>query len=146
MAIVNRDLDASEQKDVFFKVTDAAVGVSQIVYLGKMDYPAVVQSARACAIGVSGAPEAAFVAYRFTSGGLTAIALGVSNLVMSALGTSGIAGYSGLAAPGATVLNVQADDVLAVITSGANSASTRLLIDVVVKKTQDIVSHNGIQS
>ncbi len=88
--------------------------------------------------------QVAFQVSRFTSGGATAINLGISNLVLQNAGTSGAQGFSGLAAAGSTLLSLQAGDVLQIVTSVANGNATDLALNFVIKKVQDIVSYNGV--
>jgi hypothetical protein len=82
--------------------------------------------------------------YRFVAGaGATTIPVGISNLVLVNAGTSGIQGFSGLAAAGSTLLQLQAGDVLQYTTSVSNGNATSIALNAVIKKTQDIVSYNG---
>ena len=149
MAIVNRDLDVSQQKDVYQYVSNfvgsTTVSTGATGWIGMVPYPGVIQSARLGAQGLSGAMLVALQVLRFANGG-TSIAVSISNMVCFDSGLSGIQGYSGLAAEGSTLLQLQAGDILQFQTSGANTAARVLLLEVVVKKTQDIVSHNGVSS
>jgi hypothetical protein len=145
MALVNRDKDPSEQKMEFNWVGATQINTGYTAWIAMVPYPCTIQSARAMAVGVSAAMQVAFQAQRF-AGGNTVIALGISNMILQNFGTSGIQGYSGLAASGSTLLNLQAGDVLLFQTSVANSACSNLLLEVVVKKTQDIVAYNGVQT
>ena len=108
-------------------------------------YPGVIQSMRAAAQGLSGAPIVNLQVLRFAAGG-TSIAASISGIVLAEVGTSGIMGFSGLAAQGSTLLQLQAGDVLQFQTGGANTAARVLLLQVVVKKTQDIVSYHGVST
>lgn len=149
MAINNRSLDASQQKDVY-SFAGGIQGATQVstgftAWIAIMPYPCVIQSARLGAVGLSGAMQVALTALRFAAGG-TSIALGISNMVCNEIGTSGIMGYSGLAAAGSTLLVLQAGDILQLTTSVANTAAKSLVLEIVVKKTQDVVAYNGIQS
>ena len=137
MAIVNRDLDSSQQKDVI-QVTARSVPVTQMVPLAVMPYPCTIETVKYAAAGLSGAPVWTFGKQ---SVGTTA-AIGISGLVVQAVGTSGSVGFSGLAAVGSTLLNFNAGDVLYAVTSGANTALDYILLEFAVKKTQDIVSYN----
>lgn len=149
MALVNRDKDASEQKDVYQYVSNfvgsTTVSTGATGWIAMMPYPGVIQSARLGAQGLSGAMQVALQVLRFASGGTT-IAVSISNMVCFASGLSGVQGYSGLAATGSTLLNLQAGDILQFETSVANTAARVLLLEVVVKKSQDIVSYNGIST
>ena len=150
MALVNRDKDVSEQKDVYSLqlsggLTTVATGAT--AWIGLMPYPGVIQSMKVAAAGLSGAPLVSLQTLRFAAGGTT-IAVSISGLVCSEFGTSGMigTGFSGLAAAGSTLLSVQAGDILQIQTGGANTAARNMIVEVVVKKTQDYVSYNGISS
>jgi hypothetical protein len=142
MAIVNRDKDASEQKEVLHsKEVDVATGV--VRHIAMLPYPATLQTLEAAALGVSNAMQCAFQCYRFVSGaGATTINIGISNLVLVNAGTSGPQGFSGLAAAGSSLLDLQKGDVLQYTTSVANGNATHLTVEAVIQKTQDIVSYN----
>lgn len=149
MAIVKRDLDASEQKDVYS--VKVIPGVTNAVFTGlsgslfQVPYPCTVQSFASAAFGVSNAMQVALTATRF-AGGLTVIQLGISNMVLVNFGISAAVSYSGLAAAGSTLLNLSAGDVIGYATSGTNGAASELVLSVVVKKLQDIVSYYGVST
>jgi hypothetical protein len=153
MAIVGRDLDVSERKEVFVwmntKTTDAT-GVSSVVAQGVsspialVPYPCTIESIRFYAEGVSLAMQVAPIVNRFVVGsGLTSIQLGISNVILQNFSLSGMVGYSGLAATGSTLLSLAANDVLGFQTSVTNSSAKILRIEVAVRKTQDILSVFG---
>lgn len=143
MALVNRDKDASEQKDVVTVTLGAtATGVTAAIWIAP--YPCTVQSARAVCTGISGAPIISF--FKSAAAGITLEAIGISGLVVASLGTSGVLGFSGLAAAGSTLLDFASNGVLSVTTTGSNAAFVNAVIELVVKKTQDIVAHNGVSS
>lgn len=146
MAIVNRDLDASQQKEIV-NVAFGAVATAVTKQISILTAPVSLQSVAASALGVSNAMQVAFQVLRFVAGaGATTINLGISNLVLVNQGTSGVLGFSGLAAQGSTLLNLLAGDVLQVTTSVANGNATDLTINLVLKRQQDILSLNGISS
>ena len=144
MAIVNRDLDPSQQKDVV-EANLGAVATGVTKHLLVAPYPGSLQSVRASAQGVSNAMQLAFSKLTFLVGvGSTAIGMGISNMVLQNTSVSGVIGYSGLAAQGSTLLNFQAGDVIQVVSSVSNGNATDLCLQLVLKRTQDIVSMNGI--
>ena len=154
MAIVNRDGDVSEQKEWITWVAAQSgasylgLGTGVTIMLGgPMPYPYVVQSAGAVATGTSGAPQLVFAINRVIGNtGVTTIVIGISNYIIpSSASFMPYVGFSGLV-QGSTLLIGQRGDLLVASTAVANTACTNLLINVVVKKTQDIVSHNGISS
>lgn len=165
MAIVNRDLDPSSQRDwitwnsqgqygATFVLAGNQVPTGTTLFLaGPMPYPYVVQSANAMAIGTSGAPQLAFAILRpIPSAAMTAIAISISNMVICSgqsflgFGASavGFIGYSGLAATGSTLLLGQRGDILVAATAGANTACTNLMINMVVQRVQDTLTMDGV--
>lgn len=169
MALRNGDKDSSEQRDWItwnstgqafgFGTLGATGGVGSVgtgitLFLaGPMPYPYVVQSANAMAVGTSGAPQLAFSILRpIPSAAMTAIPISISNMVICSgqsflgFGSSavGFMGYSGLAATGSTVLIGQRGDILVASTAVANTASNMLMINMVVKKIQDVVTLDGV--
>ena len=145
MANVNRDQHVSEQKEVIYYRGFSNILTGQTVEVsGPLPYPCTIQSMRAYCIGVSNAMQIAPQVSRFTSGGLTTISLGISNLICVAAGTSGVQGYSGFAVPGSTLLSLQAGDVIQITTSVANAAVNNIALNFVIQKVQDIVSMNGV--
>jgi hypothetical protein len=143
MAIVNRSLDASEQRKVIQVVAGAvATGVSGII--GVVPWPCTLDAGEIAAFGLSGAPNYGLILNRFVVGaGVTAItiAVGTSNIPL-AYGTSG--GWSMvLPASGSTLLSLQANDVLMFQSGVANTAVTGLAVSVVLKPIQDIKINHG---
>lgn len=137
MAIVNRDLDASQQVDVL-QASKANVPVTSLVILGVAPYPCTIQSVKYAAAGCSGSPVWTFGKQSIG----TTVAIGISGMVLQNVGTSGSVGFSGLAAAGSTLLNLAAGDVLYAVSSGANTAVLDIMVEIALKKTQDIVSYN----
>ncbi len=149
MPVINRTGDVSEQKEWASWTSSSSIGTgATIPYIGPIPFPYQVQSIQAFAIGMSGAPQLAFSIFRSfpNNGGNTVIAIGISNMVLTNGITSLPSSYSGLVAQNSTLLIGKAWDTLLFTTSGANSAATQLVVNCVIKKTQDIVSHNGISS
>lgn len=154
MAIINRSLDSSEQKQtfVFFNPRfNDTTGVSNTVITGVTCVFAMVpfaggvlESVRYLAQGVSNSMQVQPLILRNTSGGVTLINPSISNMVLQNLSVSGIVGYSGLAATGSTLLQLQVGDGLAFATSVANASAQQLVLEFVVKKTADITQTFGI--
>lgn len=140
MSIVNRTLDASEQKKTFSAV-GGAIGTGVTGIICAVPYPATITAAEIAAFGLSGAPSYALVVNRFIPGaGFTAIT--VATQVVPAFGTSGAVGVS-LPAAGSTLLSVLANDVLMYLSGVASTAVTGLAIGVVLQPIQDIKIHYG---
>jgi len=134
MSIVNRDLHTSEQHEVVQVGPVMSQGVSVILPLYIAPYPCILESVRYFAEGVSGTPILSLL--KASGAGFTGTAIGISGIVVQESGTSGIVGFSGLAATGSTLLSLAAGDRIWAVTSGANSASDALLLNIVVKKTR----------
>ena len=150
MGIVNRSMDASEQKDVIQRTTALSVGASAGAnfHLGMVPYPAVLKAVEVAHVGLSGAPTAQIDVIRFVAGaGLTQITGLAATHTAVAVGTSGVQGLS-LQAAGNTLLILQRGDVLVwnQLFSGGNVGTSQSTITAVVQKTQDIVQHFGSSS
>lgn len=170
MAILNRDMDSSAQRDWIswssqglsfgasygapggIGVGGVATGIT-LFLTGPMPYPYVLQSANAMAVGTSGAPQLSFAILRPVAGAaMTAIPVSISNMVICSgqsflgFGASavGYIGYSGLAAAGSTLLLGQRGDLIVAATAVANTACTVLTVNLVVQKIQDVVSMDGV--
>lgn len=156
MAIVGRDLDVSERKVAFQwsnqvggqslnVLNSAVIATGTTLTMFMVPFPCTVQSGSIYSQGLSGAPQIGVFVNRFAAG-ITSMGIGISNMVLTAFGTSGVQGLSGLAPAGSTLLNLQTGDLLVVQTSVANTAITQLVVELVVKKTQDIVSYNSVST
>lgn len=156
MPIINRTLDASQQKEVIQNnFTIGAGGVTAIVntstlVIGIVPYPANIIGAQMYCAGISGAPSIALYVNRFIAGtGFTSIIIGTgtSNL-LAAYGTSGpgsfgtsLFGSSGmvLAAQGSTIMQCLANDLLvAYQAGGTGSATTMTGVAVVIQPIMDV--------
>lgn len=140
MAIVNRDLDASQKNYVVQNAQGAlATGVSS--WVGTVPSAGNILGWQFSGKGLSGTPVYQLAVARWTSAGITNFALGSAITLAGAFGLSG-----GLV--GATFNSgsyaAQAGDLLVVNTSGANTAVTDLVVAVVIKATQDIKTAYGI--
>lgn len=144
MAIVNRDLDASQQKETFNVVLKTVIN-NATLSVAVFPYPCTIDSIRTVCNGISGAPTALF--FRSPAAGITLEAIGTTGLVPS-LGVSGvISSQSFLVGAGSTLLSFPANGVLTMISGGGTGAAAdAVLVQVVVKKVQEIVAHNGSSS
>lgn len=150
MAIVNRTLDASEQRRVGVLqwsngVTLVGTGVTRVI--GIVPWPCTLDAGQIVAFGLSGAPSYALAVNRFIAGsGATTytIAVGASNTPPD-FGTSGV-GISAMILPasGSTLLNLLANDVLYFVSGVANTAATYLAVSLVLKPTQDVKYNFGL--
>lgn len=160
MTIINRDKNITEQKEWIQWNNDfgvGAVGQSSLVQSGQtlliagpMPYPGRLQSGEIFATGVTTAMQISLSLQRFIgpsgpgTAGFTNITVGISNMVLQNVSVSGPLGFSGFPAANSTLLLFQAGDCFMLTTSGANGAASSVAINLVVIKTQDIVSHNLI--
>lgn len=139
MAIVNRTLDASQQQGEVLASFQAVV-TGATLHVAMVPYPSTLKQIKVSGFGLSGAPVYDLRVLRFIVGtGVTTIAGGATSLTITAVGTSGIQAMV-LAAAGSSFLNLQANDVLTLTSSGSNTAVTGLSVAVVLQATQDIVS------
>ena len=140
MAIVNRDLDSSEQKRVVnIKLGGTVTGSTYLLHVvpSQSRLVAAVQAAE----GISGSPVHSLWLYRFNAGaGLTNIVLG-STIPVTAYGTSGAATFS-VSAAGMTN-PLQAGDALVLFVQGANSAVSGCAVGLAIQALQDIRSSYG---
>jgi hypothetical protein len=163
MAIVGRDLDNSERKVSFQwastpkdalvsggvgnSLVSTAIGQSQLINMFMIPFPCTIQQYGFAAFGglsggVSGAVTIALNVNRFAAG--TTVYL-FASFAAVAFGTSGVMGGSGILAAGNTLLNLQYGDLIQMVTSGAG-AMVDCVVELVVKKTQDIVAYNNVSS
>lgn len=136
MGIVNRTMDASEQKESL-KIAGGAVnnGVELVV---PVERACNITDAKISLIGISGTPNYLLKALRFIPGtGGSSFAIG-STFAVTAFGTSGALSYS-LPATGSSLLSLQKGDML-VLTAGGGSgaAAVAVSMDIVVQNVQDI--------
>lgn len=155
MSIVNRTLDASEQRKVI-QQNFAATATGVTLNIGVVPFPCIIEEAQICAWGLSGAPGNALAVNRFIAGtGFTTwvLATGATN-TPAEFGTSGIGtfgaslfGSSGMVltnAAGSTLNQLLSNDLLTLTTSVANTAVKGLTIDVVLRPIQDVKVHFGL--
>lgn len=135
MAIVNRTLDASEQKQSMELRTGAVVNAAEVI-VGSAPRAQTITGAYATCFGISGAPTGLLRVTRF--GGASYL-IGTTFLI-PAVGVSGIMGIS-LAAVGSSLLNLQARDLVTIVVGGGSgAAATSVALDLVVQNIQDIKS------
>ena len=142
MAIVNRDSDVSEQRDVLSAQLKGYLD-GTTVSICVFPRPGKVEAVRLACAGISGAPVLQLSIQRFIVGG----AAGGTNLgtasftaiTAQVMGTSGVQTIA--VASGTTFLNqVQEGDQLIGVCSPANTAITSGVLSLVVRNLQDIKS------
>lgn len=151
MAIVNRDLDPTQQRVRYQAVltnsgnsgVSAGIAVPGVVTgktfpLCNISSPGQLVAASEACYGVSGAASHSLWVYRF-AGGFTSFAIGQS-LAITAFGTSGIQGYSLFGASN----QLLAGDQIVLLTQVANTAVDTAIVELVVRNLQDIVSDFGV--
>jgi hypothetical protein len=140
MAITNKALDASEQKVSFIDNFGASIITGQTLQIGPIPFPCTLQAVIATAQGAAATSSSSVEVARFIPGtGFTTISGLGASFVVPTFGTSGYLSVS-LVSSGSSLLNLIAGDMVQFrLNNGANYP----VFEVVVKKTQDIVSHFG---
>ena len=152
MAIVNRDLDPTQQRLVysnagpFYNGTSAVlntVGTSQLINIGIVPCASQLVSVATSAFGLSGSPIIGVQVQRFVVGsGLTTIAWSTSLLTVTAFSTSGIQTQL-LPASGASGFGLLKGDTIQLVTSAANTSAV-YCIEAVIQILQDVKSDYGV--
>lgn len=143
MAIVNRDLDPTQQR-WSFGAQPGVVGISLLIHVGIVPCASQLLVIATNAYSLSGSPTVGAQIQRFVVGsGLTTIPLnGSSLLTITAFSTSGIQTQT-LPASGNTLLNLLKGDEIQLITSAANTAAT-YVVEAVIQILQDVQSTYGV--
>lgn len=146
MAIANRDLDVSEQNQVYnAMLPTTAVGASTLLPLAYVPYQGTIRAFSLSALGVSGAVVGSLAINRFVVGaGQTAILVAGASMALVNVGTSGPLAFT-IPAASSTLAQVQAGDVVSLVLVGGNNvlASQACLV---IKALQDIKSPLGLTS
>lgn len=138
MAIVNRDLDSSQQPAVVYKEVGAlATGVTTLIAL--IPNSCQVVAAGLKAYGLSGAPQYSLSLFRATTNGPTLIGLGATVTAVGGL-SAAFQGFS--ITLGATVF-AETGDVLCINSGVSNTAVTGLSVAVALKPLQDVKTYFG---
>ena len=136
MPIINRSLDASEQKESLKLALSPAVN-GQEVYV-PIERACTITDAKVSLIGISGSPNVKLTGLRFIAGtGGSSFAIGPT-FAVTAFGTSGYLSYS-LPATGASQLQLQKGDVVVLTQAGGTgAAAVSTVLDLVVQNIQDV--------
>lgn len=141
MAIVNRDLDVSQQPKVIHTTIGAlATGITTLVAL--VPNACAVVSAGLKAFGLSGSPQYSLNVLRATTNGPTLIGLGMT--LTGVGGLSAAAQNFTLIGAGASV-PLQMGDVLMLNSGVSNTAVTGLILTTVLQPLQDVQTYFGVQ-
>lgn len=146
MAIVNRDLDASEQKKSFAAcvATPSTTGGTHPILV--VPFQSEVKAIYCAARAISGAPSVEIESYSFIVGtGYTSNSVISTAKAVVASGTSGPVALV-LGTAGSTQVRVNAGDLLVATVTGANSSYSDLAVTVVLQALQDIKSDFGSQT
>ncbi len=149
MAIINRDLDVSQQKmDYQVSLSQTAVaasaGINYVCFTAA--YPCVVRAINIAAATVSGTPSLSFNTNRFIVGaGSTVLANVGATTALLAFGTSGSVGVS-VPAQSSTLALLSAGDtvVMTALFSAGNVALGGFNATIVVQALQDIKSYFNV--
>jgi hypothetical protein len=135
MGIINRTLDASEQKESI-KISASPMNTAGEVML-PIERACTITDAKISLIGISGTPNFLLKGLRFIAGtGGSSFAIG-STFAVTAYGTSGYLSFS-LPASGSSQLALQKGDMLVLTAGGANAAAVSAVMDVVVQNVSDV--------
>lgn len=140
MAIVNRDLDVTQQPYSVTTVAGAvATGITTLVHL--VPNPSQLVAAGIKAFGLSGSPVYSLNVLRATADGPTLIGLGATVTAVGGL-SAVVQGFSitGMTNP------LQTGDVLMLNSGAANTAVTGLVLTTVFKPLQDVKTYFGYQN
>ena len=143
MGIVNRDLEVSQQMNIFTS-SYSVLGTSGVINLGQIPYSAQLMAVVTSAFSLSGSPITGVQVQRFIIGkGVTTFAVnGSSLLTVTAYSTSGIQLQS-LPAVGNSLVQLLSGDNVQLVTSGANTAAS-YNVSMVVQCLQDFQSQYGL--
>lgn len=142
MAIVNRDLDTSQRRQVVSVKHMAATLTGGTYIIGFVPSACEVKAIRLSALGLSSVPVFEIEAYTF-SGGVT-INSAVSTATSVGLwSTSGLISLT-LGTAGSTQVQLAAGTALVLTVTGANSAAAEVVGEIVVENLQDIVTAFGV--
>lgn len=137
MAIVNRDLDVSEQR-VVYEACYGTVGTGLTLALFNAPWPCEVQLVKVAAIGLSGTPTGALTIHKFIAGaGVSVLTGGWTTLTLSAIGTSGVQSFTQVSS-GNSLIQMGQGDVLCWTSAGSGAAVAALNVSAVVKCLVDI--------
>ena len=138
MAIANRELDASEQKEVVnCNVGLAATALTYPLYL--VPRPMTLVAGSIAAFGLSGSPAYLLKVARNSAAGATVISSGATLTTPLTIGTSGPMAIV-LAAAGSSFLTLATGDLITLTTSVSNTAAF-VQVGLVLQSIQDIKSH-----
>ena len=142
MAIVNRDLDPTQQR-LNFVAAPGLVGVSALIQSFIAPCAGQLLAVSSFASGLSASPTVGIQVQRFVVGvGFTTIPLnGSSLLTITATSTSGIQAHV-VPAAGTTLAQLLRGDAVQLVTSTASSAAT-YMVAAVMQVLQDVKSDFG---
>jgi hypothetical protein len=164
MAIVNRDLAASQQRETWQETVNTTtsgvsagianpwVATAQTYPLFNVPRPCQLVAAAESAWGLSGTPVHSLWVYRWLgASGFTSFPIG-QTLTISAFGTSGMlygpggasGQFGGFSLFAAVTYPLQTGDQLVLYTQGANTAVNTATVTCVVQNLQDIKQDFGV--
>lgn len=147
MAIANRELDVSQQKEAVSSfVSSLAIAGSHAV-VAYVPYPAELKYVSVSAVAATNSPVLSLEILRFITGAGATIILGSAvTLAVTAVGTSGQQGFS-LLGSGNTLIQLQAGDMIGLkMAGGASGSVANMAVSVVWKPSQDIKGAFGIST
>lgn len=147
MAVINRALDPSEQKEWMHSLVSSLAIAGSHAIVAMAPFPAELKFVEIAAVAAANSPVLSLEIIRFVVGaGSTIILASAPTLAVTAVGTSGPQGFS-LVASGSTLLQLQAGDLIGLkMAGGISGAVTNMSVDVVMKPSQDVVAHFGLST
>lgn len=151
MAITNRALDISQQKEVIRKAfspaaSGPAAGLSlygglvagSTMLVGQVPFQSTLKAVQVCADAMTNSLVLSFLVARFIPGaGITYLSNVMASLAITVFGTSGAQSVS-LPAAGSSLLTLLANDMIYVTPTGAAGTVTNATIDIVVAALNDV--------
>lgn len=138
MAIINRDLDSSQQSAVLSGgVQNSVTGATYSVVV--VPFQSQLLAAQQVVTGLSGAPNHSLWVQRW-AGGVTSVVIGAS-MVSTAFATSGSQTFT-IVNSGLSFL-LQAGDAILLATAAANTGAAQVTVSLAIKALQDIKTSYG---
>ncbi len=148
MAIVNRDLGQTEQMRTLASVisTSVAASAGSSFHVAQVPFPCTLMGIDVAANSVSGTPVVSCDIKRWSGAGVTTILNVGQSLTVTAHGISTAYQSMSMAAPGSTLLSLQAGDVIVLNQAfgAGNLGIGNAVVTAVVQATQDFKQAFGL--
>lgn len=118
------------------------VAVGNTLMIAVAPFPAQVAALQVIGFGLSGTPAMNLDVTRYNAAGVTTITGVIS--AYTVLGATISAQAGATVSSGASLVQLQANDVISLRSSGANTAATSLAVTLVLQALQDIKTHFNV--